>query len=375
MLPAIPATFGRLSDVFASSLGAITGDDNRLSFRPAKRVVAVLVDGLGAQNLKAAGGHAQFLNKALAESKTISCGFPSTTAVSITSFGTGLSAGEHGLVGYKVFDREANKATNLLTGWNSQFEPRKWQPHQTITEKAIGCGVGAFFIGSPAYDGSGFTSATMAGAQYLAGKTIADRVDLAIKNLREVNDDQIMYLYVPELDQIAHAEGVSSNSWLQAVEELDSQLRRLSGALAKSDGMLVTADHGVVDVPAHKQIFLDEVLPKTDLLVDVSGEPRVNFVYLADVNAVSATVEDLNQSLDGLALALTRKAVLNSGWYGPSVSSAAKERMPDIFVLATKQVAIYHRDFAPAKSLEMVGQHGGLSAAELTVPLLKFGSL
>jgi hypothetical protein len=81
----------------------------------------------------------------------------------------------------------------------------------------------------------------------------------------------------------------------------------------------------------------------------------------------------MQQWLVDQALALTKQQVLDFGWYGP-VTEAAAARMPDIFALATKQVALYHRDYAQAKSLEMIGQHGALSAAELSIPLLGWGA-
>jgi hypothetical protein len=48
--------------------------------------------------------------------------------------------------------------------------------------------------------------------------------------------------------------------------------------------------------------------------------------------------------------------------------------MPDLFLIANGETALYHRDFAKPKSLKMIGQHGALSDDELLVPLLKFGA-
>jgi predicted AlkP superfamily pyrophosphatase or phosphodiesterase len=373
MLPALPNTFGRLSDVFASSLGAITKSDNRLGFRPAKRVIAVLVDGLGAQNLKAAAGHAPFLNQALVATKPISCGFPSTTATSITSFGTGLSAGEHGLVGYKVFDRQNLRPANLLTGWGDDQQALAWQPRQTISQRAIEQGVGAFVIGPKAYANTGFTSATMRDAQYLAGKSISERVDVAIELLRKKSDDFLVYLYIPELDQAAHTFGSDSSQWLEGVEEVDYQLRRLAGALAKTDALLVTADHGIVDVRSENHVYLDEIAVDWGQVLDVSGDPRVNFIYLQDSELAESFATTLQAKMpDGISV-LARSAVLAQDWYRGATTSAI-ERLPDVFAIATKQLAMYHRSFAPAKSLDMIGQHGALSSKELSIPLLGFGA-
>jgi hypothetical protein len=150
-------------------------------------------------------------------------------------------------------------------------------------------------------------------------------------------------------------------------------VKRLTAALGRTDAVVVTADHGVVDVPSHKQIFVDEILPKSDLLADVCGEPRVNFVYLNDSTESGRVAGELQAALGDLALALTSDQVQQAGWYGP-LGERAQKTMPDVFLLATKQVALYHRDYVPAKSLAMIGQHGGLSAAELSIPLLGFGA-
>lgn len=373
MLPAIPSTFGRLSDVFASSLGAITGEDNRLGLRASKRSIVVMVDGLGSQNLKAGAGHAPTLQQALNRSKPISCGFPSTTATSLTSFGTGLTAGQHGFVGYKLLDRSSGKSFNLLNGWDSVATAEAWQPNETIAQRAIAEGVNAFFIGPKAYEGSAFTAAIMRGTEYLAGKTIADRFDQASKLLASHKDSFICYLYVPELDQVAHAQGAASNKWLTELEELDSQVRQLSSRLGKSDGLILTADHGIVDVPAHKQVYLDAIDVDWSRVREVAGEPRVNFIYLNDPEIANEFASALQEAIGDVGLALTRAAVIDAGWYGKA-AQVAIERMPDIFVLATKNVAFYHRGYAPAASLNMIGQHGGLSSAEMTVPLLTWGA-
>ena len=373
MLPAIPGTFGRLTDVFASALGAISGVDNRLNFRPARRVICVLVDGLGSQNLKAAAGHAPFLNQAMARTKPISCGFPTTTATSITSFGTGVSAGVHGLVGYKLFDRTAQVAFNLLNGWDSVRTPEAWQTQQTVSERAINAGVGSFFIGPKAYEGSEFTRATMRGAKYLPAKGIDDRFEAAARLLRTEKSDFLAYLYVPELDQTAHALGVASGKWLQDLEDLDASVRNLAAALGKQDALLVTADHGVLDVPANQHIYLDEFGLDWSRVADVSGDPRVNFIYLHDANEAEQVASELQIGLGDKALALTRAQVVAAGWY-PNITDATLRRLPEVFALATKNVALYHREYAPAASLNMIGQHGALSSVELSVPLLGWGA-
>jgi predicted AlkP superfamily pyrophosphatase or phosphodiesterase len=60
-------------------------------FPPADRAVVVLLDGLGLELLRSRAGHAPFLRRLLQRSESPhSAGFPTTTATSIGSFGTGL---------------------------------------------------------------------------------------------------------------------------------------------------------------------------------------------------------------------------------------------------------------------------------------------
>lgn len=357
--------------MFASALGSITGEDNRLRFRATHRSCVVLVDGLGAANLKAAAGHAPFLNSALAKSKPISCGFPSTTATSITSFATGLSAGVHGLIGYQAFDRLNGKPANLLTGWSETQRPEVWQAEQTISQKAVSRGIAAYVVGPPEYEGSGFSNATMREVSYVGAKIIAQRFERALWLLNQ-SDDCLVYLYVPELDQTAHAYGSSSAQWLERIEELDSEVRKFATVLPKGSAVTLTADHGIVDVPHSGHIYLDEVLASAPEVISVGGDPRVNFVYLSDSQALASTKKLLEDYVGDFALVLDCDEVANSPLY-PGLTESSLSRLPELMVLARKRVALYHRGFAKQQSLKMIGQHGSLSHEELTIPLLGWG--
>lgn len=354
--------------MFVSALGAITGEDNRLAFKSTNRACVVMVDGLGAVNLKAAAGHAPFLNAALARTKNISCAFPSTTATSLTSFATGLRAGEHSLIGYQLFDREHHRVANLLTGWGSEQSALAWQPAETVSERAAKHSIRTVVIGLPEYATSGFTEVTMRSAEYLPAKTIEERFSLAA-GLLNGPEDCLVYLYVPELDQAAHALGASSQRWLERVEELDSAVRKLAQGLRSGAGLALTADHGIVDVPHSSQIYLDEAISTDYSVLSVGGDPRVNFVYLEDQLAAPHLAAELREYIQDFGWVLTKAQVMASSLYS-SISEAAVQRLPDVMVLAKKRVAFYHRGFAKAKSLQMIGQHGSISNDELSIPLL-----
>jgi predicted AlkP superfamily pyrophosphatase or phosphodiesterase len=369
MLPSVPKSLGRLSDVFISALGSITGKHNRLGLAKVKSACVVLVDGLGSANLRYRSGHAPFLANQLNTDGSIMCGFPSTTVASLASFSTGLRAGKHGMVGYQIFDRETKQNVNLLTGIPNAQQASIWQSSKTVSELANESNVECFFVGPAEYDGSGFTHATMRGAKYVQAKTIEDRVKAATKIL-ESKGSALVYLYVPELDQRAHAYGSKSAEWIVQLEDLDLAVRKLTNSVPENCGVLLTADHGIVDVDKELQIYIDQLhLPG---LVSVGGDPRVLFLYF-EGEVTEETKAALKDFVSKRAYVATKAEVVEAGWYGET-DSVSFGRMPEIFLIANGQTALYHRDFAKPKSLSMIGQHGSISDDELFVPLLRFGA-
>lgn len=371
MLPAIPKSLGTLSLVFASALDSLSGKPNPLNLPSARSAIVILVDGLGRHNLAARAGHAPFLSRLNAASKPILCDFPSTTATSLTGFGTGLRAAEHGIIGYSVVGHGSPSVLNMLSGWSDEVVPQTWQPSETVAERANAAGKKVFFVGSPDYANSGFTEVFMRGAEYVAAKSMETRFAEAAKLVRTAGN--LVYLYIPELDQAAHSRGWESDSWIDLLEALDSEVRNLAGVLRKGEGLLLTADHGVIDVPTTNHIYLDEFGAAVEGFEAVAGDPRVNYVYLKQGEDPTATAEAISERLPAGVVAVTGAHLIAAGCFG-GTSLATEARIPDVVVLAVSKWAIYDRRFCKPKSVEMIGHHGSVSREELEVPLLRFGA-
>ena len=93
------------------------------------------------------------------------------------------------------------------------MRPESWQRVPTLFERARERGLATFAIGAPRYADSGFTHAVLRGAEYRSGSTIADRFAEALRVVAQA-EPAVVYLYVPELDQAAHAHGWHSDRWL-----------------------------------------------------------------------------------------------------------------------------------------------------------------
>lgn len=368
MLPSVPNSFGRLSEAYLSAFLALDGKPNPLSLPGKQSYLVILVDGLGVANIKSAGGHAGFLNQKLNTSKALFSGFPTTTATSLASFATGKQSGEHAFIGYRVFDREVSKPINLLNDLGTEFPPQMFQDLQTISEQAVKAGKNVVTVGPGEYEGSGFTQATMPASKYLAAKTLQERFDAARSEIAKPGT--LVYLYIPELDQLAHRFGCQSQNWLNTIEDLDSVLAAFMKSLPKTAGAILTADHGVIDVAETSHIYLEQYEAMKDLAM-IGGDPRVGFLYFDTGIDLVAKREALQGDLGSQVEVVTVQELVDAGWYQP-LSESAKKVSPDLVLLPKGDRVVYHREFAKVKSMSMIGQHGGMSKAEWEVPLLVF---
>jgi hypothetical protein len=368
MLPSVPKSFGRLSEAYLSAFLALEGKSNPLSLPLKQSYVVILVDGLGVSNIKSAGAHAAFLNQKLLSSTSLFSGFPSTTATSLASLATGKANGEHAFIGYRVFDRESSRAINFLNDLGDELNPREFQDLETISEQATRAGKTVVTVGPGEYSESGFTKATMPAARYLAASTLEQRFSAASKEAS--NPGTLVYLYIPELDQLAHRFGTSSTKWLSMIEDLDSEVSKFARSLSKTTGVILTADHGVIDVPKSSHIYLEQLACMEDLVM-IGGDPRVGFLYFETGIDLAAKRLQIEQELSGLVDTVTIEELVTSGWFAPLTKTATRVA-PDFVLLPRADRVVYHRGFAKQKSMEMVGQHGGMSKSEWEVPLVIF---
>lgn len=369
MIPSAPAGRRCLADVLPGALDALLGRPGLLGSPHVERILLVLVDGLGAANLRQRSGHSRVLAPALNRASTMVSGFPTTTASALASLTTGLRPGEHGMVGYRVLDRASDRLVNQLSGWDERMVPEQWQPRPTVFERAVAEGIRTAVIGHPRYARSGLTRAILRGAEYHSAGTIAERF-AAARALFDQGGRHLVYLYVPELDQAAHARGWESPEWTAALEQLDGELETATRLLRGREGLVVTADHGVIDVPASSHVLLER--PLLDGVRHLGGEPRCLQLHLeagVDADEVAGRWAEAEGERAWIG---TRSHIAASGWFG-EVGPAAAERMGDVFVAARKAIAYYAASDSSGRS--MIGQHGSLTPEETQVPLLCFGAL
>lgn len=330
------------------------------------RVVVVLVDGLGHDLLTRRSGHAPFLRAHLAKGHRVPCGFPTTTATSMGSFGTGLPPGAHGLVGMQVLDPEMDRLVNELS-WEDGPDPRAWQPYETVFEAAVNAGVEVTMIGPRYFEGSGLTTAALRGARFTAGRSLDERVTAAVTAVGAA-PRALVYLYWGEVDKVGHVHGCESWQWGDEVESVDRSLASLAEQVPDDTLIVITADHGMVDVPHADRI---DLIDEPGLMAGVrhlGGEPRATQLYTLR-GATGDVIRTWREQLGDRARILSREQVVDEGWFGP-VEGRVSERIGDVVVVTQGSFAVVHSGLMRPELVRLLGLHGSTSDAELAVPVV-----
>ncbi|MBT1017981.1 alkaline phosphatase family protein [Canibacter sp. lx-72] len=332
------------------------------------RVVAVVVDGLGWQNLldyKHLAPHLMSLSRRRIETVT-----PTTTAAALTTIATGVLPGDHGLVGYKILNPATGKLTKVLQDWRDIKNVRSWQLAPTVFERVREEGFAAQVFARPEHCDSGLTAAILTGTDYVGGKRIRDRVAALSAHLKQASG--LYYLYIDELDQAGHKFGCHSAQWQRVLQEIDVTVGHFLETLPQGVGGFLTADHGMIDVPDKAKRVLEEriTLPAETL---VGGEGRFRSLYLKFPTEAEALARQIQEREGDACFAGTKAELINSGVFG-RVRDGVAARMGDVFIVARKNYSYLSTSEADYYR-KMIGQHGGLTDSETGIVLLTAGAL
>jgi Type I phosphodiesterase / nucleotide pyrophosphatase len=356
-----------LCDLVPSAAAVLSGaaDGNVLGLPQASRMVLLLVDGLGQRQLERHAADAPYLSSMAR--RTLTCGVPSTTATSLTSLGVGLPPGEHGVVGYTSRIPGTDRLLNALR-WDASVDAEEWQPHPTALAAAARAGVATTVVNKRAFNGTGLTVASQRGAEFVAADSAGERLAEAARAARP--SPSLVYVYDADLDATGHRDGCRSEAWRHQLATVDAFAHRLRQTLPADAVLLVTADHGMVDVEPGDRVDVDAEPELRDGVSLVGGEARFRHLYCRS-GAVDDVVARWRARLGARAPVLTREQAVAEGWFG-TVRREVEPRLGDVVVACVDSIAVLSSERFPHEA-SLVGLHGSLTAEEMYVPLLVDG--
>jgi hypothetical protein len=275
----------------------------------------------------------------------------------------------HGIVGTSF--RLEDGTTLAPLSWGADPNPIATQPEPTVLERAAGAGVLVTSAAPAAHRTSGLTRAALRGGEYPGADTLAARRAVAAAAIGRARSEQrtsLTYVYWPDLDKAAHVHGVQSPAYRAALARVDLLVGGLLDLVADDVVLLVTADHGIIDVPPERRIDLEARPSLRRDVVTILGEPRVRHVYTR-----AGCTEEVRQTwadeLGDRAEVRTRDSMADL--LGP-VEDWYAERIGDVVAIARSNWALTS-DRVDRIVSGLLGQHGGLTDAEVLVPLRAAG--
>jgi hypothetical protein len=362
-----------LADVLPSVLSCLGVPDapDRLGLEyvlyDVRTVVVLLVDGFGHQLLPTARRSAPTLAALAVGAPVLTAGFPTTTPTSLTTLGTGAPPGSHGVVGFFLRVPGTDRILNHIR-WDDDPDPLRWQPLPTQFDRARRAGVATWVVSRPEYEGSGLTRAAFRGSRYVPAPDIDAVAERVIEIARSARGPTLIYTYDPQVDSCGHLYGVGSGPWRRAVADVDHLVTILLERLPRSAALVVTADHGQINVSDASRIDIDAD-PRLRTGIDaVTGEARVRYLHTTP-GAQDDVIATWRSILGDVAVVMPREQAVAEGWFGP-IPEEHLQRVGDVVVICTGDTVLLATTTDPPVIATFVGFHGSATPTEMHVPLL-----
>lgn len=310
---------------------------------------------------------------------------PSTTCAAMTSLWTGQPAVRHGISGYEMFLKEHQLTANMISHTPVQlpgpgcsleqagFNPEEFLSYPTLGSHLTRQGVQAHVFQHRSIIHSGLSRMFLQDVRLHGIHSVPDMF-LSIRNLLETEPGDRKYItsYWGMVDGFFHQYGTedpraraeftafSRSLHEHLIEPLDPEIRR-------ETLLVVTADHGQVTTRPEANYTL-EAHPELEEMLHMlpSGENRLAYLHVRP-NQLTAVRDYIQEHWPDQFVVLDSRAATAAGLFGsPPIHPDWASRTGDLVMIARDEAYLWwHREDNP-----LIGRHGGLTEAEMTVPLV-----
>ena len=345
------------------------------ALRPYKKVVLLLLDGLGSRQLHRfilAGKGRKFLALHAWQKITTAC--PATTAAVVTTLATGASPAEHAILGWHLHLPDLGLDGTILPFVTRTDTPLATPDFDLEKYLALPAPI-ATIPGRRVLISQGHipTSRTSLAQPWWTERRAFEDLDGMLRHLRAFARSRgraYASAYWPHYVSHCHVHGPEGRVPARPLSEIDAFLARAQKTLAGTDTLLlVTADHG--HMQTHTRVDLSKIPGFYDTLTSLpSGDSRMAQCFVRPARVKEFLRLTRAAPLVGACACVSHADVLRSGVLGPGKPHPAlKNRLGDYVLFAAPGHAfLYPAALSSARHVKF-GNHGGLSADELDVPL------
>jgi hypothetical protein len=332
--------------------------------REASQIVLLVLDGLGWTQLRDRQPLAPNLSGL--PGGAITSVVPTTTATALTSISLSAAPAAHGVVGYRlrVDGPSGSEVLNVLRWRTSSGDARPFVPPAAFQPAPAFGGRTVPVVTRSEFLTSGFSAAHLSGSRQI-GWSLPSTLVVEVRRLLSAGEP-FVYAYYDGLDKVAHIHGLGEyyDAELTAADRLVGDL---IAVLPPGAALVVTADHGQVDVGGAVRQLDPEIVAATEL---ISGEGRFRWLH-ARPGAAGDVAVAAKERYGDEAWVRTIDQLDAEGWFGGRLDHVARRRLGDVALVPHQPVA--YLDPLDQGDARLVSRHGSLTADEMYVPLLAAG--
>ncbi|NEX18094.1 MAG: phosphodiesterase [Halochromatium sp.] len=344
--------------------------------RKARHVLLLVIDGLGDDWLRRHSPAGPLARHRLGALTSV---FPPTTATAITSYLTGDAPQQHAMTGWYMWLGELGTVLAVLPGKpryggstyrQAGIDVQQLYRHRSVFARLATASV---MISPRAIANSDYNLAHRGPARLHSFEGLPELFRVLTKTVKRAREPTTFYAYWPGLDSIGHERGIESPEALGHLQAIEKGLTQLIKQLAGTETLvLVCADHGQLDTEPAKITELNSLPAFADCLrIPLCGEPRALYCYLRPDQGKRfehLCLDHLDQDFELFHSAdLIEQGLFGLGTAHPRLL----ERIGD-YCLIARDRAVLHQQLIGETPFHQIGVHGGLSSAELMVPLCRF---
>ena len=362
-----------------------------------ERVVFFFVDAFGWRFFERYADQYPFLKAALDRGvvSKMTSQFPSTTAAHVTCIHTGLPVGQSGVYEWTYYEPLVDeRITPLLFSYAhddvqretltaSGIAPEAFFPQQTFYQRLHAQGIASHILQYKGYTPSTYSDIVFRGARVHPYESIQQALVFLSELLQVERASPVYYfLYFDRIDEVCHRCGPFSKEFETTTHDFFSAMdalfyQNISGKIANTL-LLMTADHGQVEVDPKTTYYLNKHIPsiaqylrtnRQGQLITPAGSPRDVFLYVKD-EYVDSVIADLREQLAGHAEIYRTQELITQHYFGTQeLSPMLLARLGNVLVLPYKGETVWwYIEGKP--NMHFLGHHGGLTREEMEIPLI-----
>ena len=376
-------------------INPLSGILNKAGIIPAnsKKVVLFLIDGFGYKQWLKYADKYEFLKRFTKKSivAPMTTVFPSTTAATLTTIHSGLTPQEHGLPGWWVYFDELDKIIATLpftplgeegrdTLLEAGVDPKVLFDGKTIHEILSESKIPSFTFIRNTYAKSAYSKTVHKGSETISFINFSDLLVNLRKKVAEIPAPAYFYVYWDAVDSISHTYGSQMEQYFAELNGFfyllqEEFIQKIEKNLAKEVSILITSDHGQVNVDPKQTIYLNQYSKVVDnFQVGPSGNkilpwgsPRDVFLAIKP-EKLDKVFEFLTKTLQDKAIVMKTERALEKGLFGQGdLHKKFRNRIGNILILPQNNLTVWYEYFKDEK-FDLLSMHGGLSSDEMLIP-------